>query len=64
MNTYTNYPGFKYPHNLLDKYIEAAGLFTIMLTDKSIIHFKPEDIASFRTWLKTHNILDIKQEAI
>lgn len=64
MNTNTTYPGFEYPFNLLHKYVEAAGLFTIMLNDTSIVHFKPEDIDGFRSWLKTNNILDVKKETI
>lgn len=64
MNNNTTYSGFEYPYNLLHKYVEAAGLFTIMLTDDSIVHFKPEDIVGFRSWLKTHNILEVKKEKV
>ena len=55
-----SYPGFDYSPGEIAKYIQAGEIFTLMLVNKSIIHFYPEDIYSFKEWLEEHQILDIR----
>ncbi len=50
------YPGFEYTPGILRKYVEASGIFTIMLKDGTIVHFSPSDNGSFRNWLEQHAI--------
>ncbi|MBO9594429.1 MAG: hypothetical protein J7599_16115 [Niabella sp.] len=60
MNNTDTFPGFNIPYAELEKYIEAAGIFTIMLKNGSIIHFKPEYIQKFHAWLAFHCITNLK----
>lgn len=32
------YPGVEYAPGILRKYVEASGIFTIMLKDEAIVH--------------------------
>lgn len=50
------YPGLPYPACRLVRFHEAAGIFTILLSDDRIIHFEPEHRTVFRAWLKVHGI--------
>ena len=59
-----SYPGFEYRSKAVVKYIQAGDIFTLMLENKSIVHFMPEDIRSFREWLEEHEILDIRGEKL
>jgi len=55
-----SYPGFNYTHEQLYKYAESSGIFSIMLKNKSIVHFTPEHPETFKHWLTVNNIFDIK----
>ncbi|WP_300604824.1 hypothetical protein [Niabella sp.] len=57
------YPGFHYTHEQLYKYAESSGIFSIMLQNKSIVHFIPEHPEKFKRWLKSNHIFDIKAAA-
>ncbi len=54
------YPSFPYPGSDLVKYLFTSGVFTILLNDGSIIHYEPEDIASFEDWLKRCRIPNMR----
>lgn len=54
------YPGFEHAPEALTKYIEASGIFTILLKSGHIIHFSPENGEAFRTWLQDQGIPDIR----
>ncbi|GAB3430793.1 hypothetical protein GCM10027516_38700 [Niabella aquatica] len=56
----TYYPKFDYTPTDLSKYIEAAGIFTILLKSGKTVHFFPENNESFREWLNTHNIQNLR----
>lgn len=56
------FKGFEYRADELKKYLYAAGIFTISLTDSSIVHFEPEDVRAFETWLKHHKVGDLREE--
>ncbi|MBZ4190321.1 hypothetical protein [Niabella beijingensis] len=60
MNNTSHYPEFEYAAPTLNKFIEASGIFTILLTSGAIIHFRPENSASFRQWLTEHAVEDIR----
>jgi hypothetical protein len=59
MNTDLSYPEFGYAPNEINKYIEALGLFSILLKNGNIVHFTPQNREDFRMWLTRHNIKDI-----
>lgn len=42
------YPGFEYEPDTLTKYIEASGLFSILLKGGKIVHYKPSNPEDFR----------------
>lgn len=50
------YPGLSYQASGLVRFHEAAGIFTILLSDDRIIHFEPEHPQVFRAWLQAHGI--------
>ncbi|MYY43981.1 hypothetical protein EH155_15800 [Elizabethkingia anophelis] len=50
------YPEFEHRANCIIKYAEAIDIFTLLLKNGSIIHFKPRDPHSFRLWLQQNNI--------
>ena len=54
------YPDFEYNITLLSKYIASSSVITIMLKDKTIIHYTPKDKQSFIQWLTDNNIESIK----
>ncbi|NIG55655.1 hypothetical protein F3J22_19340 [Chitinophaga sp. Cy-1792] len=53
------YEGFGWGITEIVKFIEAAGIFTMLLTTRKVVHFTPENAERFRRWLKYHNITDI-----
>ncbi|WP_300603863.1 hypothetical protein [Niabella sp.] len=55
------YPGFEYDTGTLVKYIEASGIFTILLKGGTVVHFSPEDATGFRSWLQQQGIPDIRR---
>jgi len=59
LNT-TSYPAFEHSADTLKRYIEAAGIFTILLKDGTITHYFPENVIEFRSWLEKHNIQDVR----
>ena len=58
MTTY--YLDFKYPADELEKYISAAGFFTIMLRNSDIVHYEPVDATDFEAWLDENGVTDIR----
>ncbi|SDE32031.1 hypothetical protein [Niabella drilacis] len=62
--TYTvpTYPEFEHAPATLNKYIEASGIFTIMLKTGAIVHFSPGNAEAFRKWLTEHSIPDIRTQ--
>lgn len=54
------YKGFEYSSAELTKYIEAAGVFTILLISGSVVHFFPESKDGFREWLQSHSVPSIR----
>lgn len=57
----TTYDGFPFPSWEIIKFIENAGIATLLLKSGSIIHFTPENITNFKCWLYFHKIQDLKQ---
>lgn len=51
---------FTYQHAELHKFIEASGIFSIMLKTGEIIHFQPESPEEFSAWLNKHRIPDLR----
>lgn len=54
------FPDFDYDITLLSKYIPSSTVITILLKDKTIIHFSPKDKEAFLKWLTDHQIENIK----
>lgn len=54
------YPDFDYDISVLSKYIASSSVITIMLKDKTIVHYTPKDKEAFIQWLTDHNIENIK----
>ncbi|MBO9592241.1 MAG: hypothetical protein J7599_04975 [Niabella sp.] len=55
-----NYPQFEYSFTDLEKFIEAAGIFTILLKNGKTVHYVPDQPQLFKRWLEAHNITDLK----
>lgn len=64
MTPKATYPDFKHEAYDLKKYIEASGLFSILLKCGAIIHFKPPCADDFRAWLRIHNIDSISKQKV
>lgn len=60
MNTIATYPEFKYKASEIKRYIEAVGLFSILLTNGEIVHFTPGCSTDFRNWLRCNNVTNVK----
>ncbi|MCH5719591.1 hypothetical protein [Niabella hibiscisoli] len=60
MNTNVTYPEFGYKAHELNRYIEASGLFSILLNCGEIVHHRPVHVNDFRNWLSSHNIVDLR----
>ncbi|ANH79989.1 hypothetical protein A8C56_02465 [Niabella ginsenosidivorans] len=56
------FPGFEHAPDELTKYIEAFGIFTILLRNGSVVHYNPDDTNAFRYWLNRHKIIDIRTQ--
>lgn len=54
------YPDLEHHVGELSRYIEASGIFSILLINGGIVHFIPEDASDFREWLYNHNIENIR----
>jgi hypothetical protein len=57
------YPDFNYPAAELVKFNKALNVFSILLKDRSIVHFEPNDGDSFYNWLMQHNVEDLRKES-
>ncbi|GGB81403.1 hypothetical protein [Dyadobacter sediminis] len=55
------FPDFRYPFCYLTRFLQADNLFTILLKDGNVTHFKPANVPDFRNWLTHHDIEDIKE---
>lgn len=59
-----NFAGFEHSITEVERYIRAGDIFTFLLKDRRIVHhttdMKEADL--FENWLKTHNVINIKQE--
>jgi hypothetical protein len=60
MKLIATYPEFEYNAGDLKKYIEASGLFSILLKCGKVIHYKPKSVNDFRNWLQSHNIFNLR----
>lgn len=58
-----SFPGFEYSSDKLTRYIEATGLFSILLKSGEIVHYKPDNPTDFRNWLAEMGLTDIRKEA-
>ncbi|MNY40588.1 hypothetical protein D3C86_1753400 [compost metagenome] len=58
------YPDFKFTAPEIKKYIESAGIFSILLTNGKTVTFEPteNEIKTFHQWLKQHQIENIKDD--
>lgn len=59
MSRTESYPGLIPSSSEIKKFVEASDIFTILLISGEVIHFKPEQGATFRNWLLLHNIEEI-----
>lgn len=59
-NAGLNYPNFSYLPIQIHKFVEAAGIFTLLLKDGNIIHHVPDEVTNFKNWLLANNIPDVK----
>lgn len=64
MTPKATYPDFKHEACDLKKYIEASGLFSILLKCGAIIHYRPLCAADFRAWLSSHNIDSVNKQKV
>ena len=55
-----SYPNFEHTAEKLKKFLRAKGTFTILLTDKTIIHHHPKDSEDFQKWLAENEIEDLR----
>jgi len=55
-----HFPGFIYAPNELQRFHEAAGIFTLLLSDDRIIHFEPEEPCLFRSWLYSYGVAAVE----
>jgi len=56
------YDWFSSMRSEISKYIEAAGIFSLLLKSGDVIHYIPQDKCAFRKWLYFHGITDVKGE--
>ena len=56
-------PGFGYTPDQLNRYIEASGIFTILLKNGLIVHHNPDDAETFRYWLSFYKVIDIRTQS-
>lgn len=62
MNISAAYPEFEHEAHELTRYIEASGLFSILLKCGNIIHHTPAHADDFRDWLTSHNIINLRSD--
>ncbi|WP_223706996.1 hypothetical protein [Niabella beijingensis] len=55
------FPGFDHTAEKINKYVEALGIFTILLKNGAIVHHNPNDVEGFRNWLKQKSIPNIRE---
>jgi len=63
MNTIATYPEFEYKASELKRYIEAVGLFSILLNNGEIVHYTPGSSTDFRKWLCCNNIINVRDSS-
>lgn len=54
------YPDFEHEAKELNRYIEASGLFSILLKCGTIVHYTPVHADDFRNWLTSHDIVNLR----
>ena len=60
MDTVNNsYPGFNILACELSAFARCMNLFTILLKNDKLVHFKPTDADGFYIWLKQNKIRDV-----
>lgn len=64
MTTNATYTGFAHEAGDLKKYIEASGLFSILLRCGNIVHYTPQNADDFRCWLVSHNIYSVTKREV
>ncbi|WP_134088068.1 hypothetical protein [Olivibacter sp. XZL3] len=55
---YTHLEGFVYPAHKIKRYISNLELFTLLLTDGTIVHYIADDAEAFKRWLVSNKIPD------
>ena len=60
----TKFRSFNHDISEVDKFIHASNIFTIMLKNKVIIHYTPDNIEDFKEWLEHHHITDIRGDKL
>lgn len=53
------FPGFEHPASFIKRYAYIIGIFTMLLTDGTIINYEPPDPEAFKHWLAEHHIKDM-----
>ncbi len=64
MTPNATYTGFDHEAGDLKKYIEASGLFSLLLKCGKIVHYTPQHADDFRRWLTSHHICNIHKREI
>ena len=62
MNINAAYPEFQHEAHELNRYIEASGIFSILLKCGDIIHHRPMHVEDFRNWLSSHDIVNLRSD--
>jgi hypothetical protein len=60
MNTSATYQEFKYKASEIKRYIEAVGLFSILLSNGKFVHFMPGCSTDLRKWLRCNNVINVR----
>lgn len=56
----THYHDFSYTSDQIEKFVQTGTVFTLLLTDGSIVHFFPSSPATFKDWLLAHSVKDLR----
>lgn len=62
MSNTKTFPGFEFPANLIRRYACAIGIFTMLLSDGTIINYEPNDADAFKRWLNENHVADMQAD--
>jgi hypothetical protein len=54
------FPEFPYSATEVVRYIQANELFSCLLSNGRVVHFCPNDVKAFKTWLAENGIEDVR----